>query len=338
MNRVEKISIGGYAFNFEEDAARMVTEYVENLRKCYSAAPDANEIVEAFEDRICEMLLENHPSDSVVSAADIESVKSVLGTPEAIASSSEEEDPGFSGTAGGTGYAAAPEKPQWWKNDTKKRIFRPKSGRIFGGVCSGLATYFNIDVTAVRIVWALALCLGLFFDSLGLFSGVSGFALLGYLLLWICMPSSTESQELLYLKNHDEGERNRVLYIFGRVMKIMLGLLFIIIGTSGIAVGVYAIFGINWSVLPTEATRIINDVLEVLPGLNSIPAIKLLPFVLLFCYFPPFILFLYEGLKLCLGFRSPSWHPGLVLTLIWIISIIAAAVITGLSIIPALTA
>ncbi|MBO4572058.1 MAG: PspC domain-containing protein [Bacteroidales bacterium] len=332
MNRVEKLSIGGYAFNLEEDAAKMVTEYVENLRKCYSGTSDASEIVEAFEDRICEMLLENHPSDSVVTVADIEAVKAALGTPEAIVSSSEGEDSGFSGAAGPA------EKPQWWKNDTRKRIFRPRTGRIFGGVCSGLAAYFNIDVTALRIIWALMLCTGLFFDSIGIFSGISGFALLGYLLLWICMPRATESQEMLYAKNHDNGERNQALYIFGRILKVCIGLLFILTGSVGMAVGVAAISGLNLLDLATTAAPAINDILDVLPGLVSVKAIKTLPLVLAVCYFIPCILFLYEGIRLCFGFRSPSWHPGLILTIIWIIAVISFCLLIGLSVIPSLTA
>ncbi len=333
MNRVEKLSIGGYAFNLEEDAAKRLTEYVERLRKCYAGAQDADEIAEAFEDRICEILLENHPSDSVVSLADIEAVEAALGAPEAIVSATAAEDPGATGEA-----SAEPEKPQWWKNDAKKRIFRPKAGRVIGGVCSGLANYFGIDVTIVRIVWALMLCFGIFFDSIGILSGLSSVAFLGYILLWICIPASSESQEMLYSKNHDNTERSRILYILGRILKVCIGLFFILMGVTGFAAGVAGICGIGLAGLSGEASEIMGDILEVLPGLTQTFALKIVPVLLILCYFIPCLILLYEGLKLCFNFRSPSWHPGLVMTILWIIVIIALCIVVGMSFLPLFTA
>lgn len=36
-----------------------------------------------------------------------------------------------------------------------KKLYRSRSERKISGVCGGLAMYFNIDVTLVRLVWAL---------------------------------------------------------------------------------------------------------------------------------------------------------------------------------------
>ena len=49
--------------------------------------------------------------------------------------------------------------------------------RIIGGVCSGLAEHFNVDVTIVRVL----------FIAFALMTGV-GFLL--YLLLWVLMPEA----------------------------------------------------------------------------------------------------------------------------------------------------
>ena len=57
-----------------------------------------------------------------------------------------------------------------------KRFYRDSKNKVFGGVCSGLANYFNIDVILVRVLFAASL----------LFVGV-GLGL--YLLLWILAPS-----------------------------------------------------------------------------------------------------------------------------------------------------
>ncbi|MEL7603816.1 MAG: PspC domain-containing protein [Bacillota bacterium] len=36
-----------------------------------------------------------------------------------------------------------------------KTMYRNASNKIFAGVCSGVAEYFDIDVSIVRIVWAV---------------------------------------------------------------------------------------------------------------------------------------------------------------------------------------
>ncbi len=57
-----------------------------------------------------------------------------------------------------------------------KRLVRPKAGRKLAGVCVGIANYFNIDPTVVRIFWILLLMPG----------GVPGILL--YLLCWFVIP------------------------------------------------------------------------------------------------------------------------------------------------------
>lgn len=41
-------------------------------------------------------------------------------------------------------------------DDMTKRVYRLKSDRKIAGVCSGLAEYFNIDPTIVRLGWLIA--------------------------------------------------------------------------------------------------------------------------------------------------------------------------------------
>lgn len=57
-----------------------------------------------------------------------------------------------------------------------RRLVRPKKGRIIAGVCLGLAKYFNVDVTLVRIVWVFLLFPG----------GLPGF--FPYIIFWILIP------------------------------------------------------------------------------------------------------------------------------------------------------
>jgi len=57
----------------------------------------------------------------------------------------------------------------------EKRLYKDEHHKMIGGVCAGLAEYFNIDVTLVRV---------LFFATLILKGG----GLLVYIILWVCLP------------------------------------------------------------------------------------------------------------------------------------------------------
>jgi phage shock protein C len=56
-----------------------------------------------------------------------------------------------------------------------KRLMRSSRDKKVGGVCAGLADYFDLDPTLVRIVWLLAVF-------------CAGTGLLLYIILWIALP------------------------------------------------------------------------------------------------------------------------------------------------------
>jgi phage shock protein C len=57
----------------------------------------------------------------------------------------------------------------------RKKLVRPRNGRKIAGVCLGFAEYFDLDVTLVRIVWAVC----------GVFAA---FGVIAYGAAWIVMP------------------------------------------------------------------------------------------------------------------------------------------------------
>ncbi len=56
-----------------------------------------------------------------------------------------------------------------------EQLYRSRSNRVFAGVCGGLAEYFKVDATLIRLAWALAF-----------FIGGTGFIL--YILALLIMP------------------------------------------------------------------------------------------------------------------------------------------------------
>ena len=57
-----------------------------------------------------------------------------------------------------------------------RRLYRSSTNRKIAGVCGGLAEYFHIDATIIRVVFVILLLPG----------GFPG--LIPYLILWLVMP------------------------------------------------------------------------------------------------------------------------------------------------------
>jgi phage shock protein C len=63
-----------------------------------------------------------------------------------------------------------------------KHLYRDERNKMLGGVCAGLADYFGVDVTLVRLGVVV----------LGLAAHV--FTLIAYLILWAVMPPQPLNQ------------------------------------------------------------------------------------------------------------------------------------------------
>jgi phage shock protein PspC (stress-responsive transcriptional regulator) len=64
-----------------------------------------------------------------------------------------------------------------------RRLIRPRDGRMRAGVCAGLAAYFDIDVSLVRLLF-------------GLFSFIYGLGILLYLAAWALLREEGEDQSI----------------------------------------------------------------------------------------------------------------------------------------------
>jgi len=58
---------------------------------------------------------------------------------------------------------------------TTKKLHRSRIDRMLGGVCGGLAEYFDIDPTLVRVLFAISVAFG-------------GSGIIAYIILWIVVP------------------------------------------------------------------------------------------------------------------------------------------------------
>jgi phage shock protein C len=63
--------------------------------------------------------------------------------------------------------------------DKKKRLYKSNTNKQLDGVCAGIAEYFEIDPTLVRLGWILFTCLG-------------GSGLLAYIICAIVFPRNPD--------------------------------------------------------------------------------------------------------------------------------------------------
>jgi phage shock protein C len=61
------------------------------------------------------------------------------------------------------------------KTNKVKKLYRSKKNRVIAGVCGGIAEYFNIDPTLVRLLWIF-------------FVIIWGSGILAYIIAWIIIP------------------------------------------------------------------------------------------------------------------------------------------------------
>ncbi|MCF8000429.1 MAG: PspC domain-containing protein [Halanaerobiales bacterium] len=71
-----------------------------------------------------------------------------------------------------------------------KKLYRSEKDQIIGGVCGGIAEYFGIDPTLVRLAFVL-------------FALIEGAGIIAYIIAWIIIPErpeghSTKSEEDVY--------------------------------------------------------------------------------------------------------------------------------------------
>jgi phage shock protein C len=79
-----------------------------------------------------------------------------------------------------TGHDRAMNEPN---HGATKRLYRIRDGRVVAGVCAGLAAYFGVDPTLVRLAFALLTLFG-------------GLGVLLYLGAWVVSPDEVDGTSI----------------------------------------------------------------------------------------------------------------------------------------------
>jgi phage shock protein PspC (stress-responsive transcriptional regulator) len=188
MNTVTTINLAGAAFQVEDPGYVKIKDYLDGAAAALAGNPDKDEIVADIERALadkCRAALK--PYANVVTAAQAEAIVQEMGpVPGAErAEGAAENGPGEAG--------AAQPKP--------KRLYRIIEGEWIGGVATGLAAYFDADVTLIRIlIVALTII-------------TSGGFILAYFIAWMIIPPAETAEQ----KAHARGEPFNAQEIVDRV-------------------------------------------------------------------------------------------------------------------------
>src|SRR6188768_870180 len=176
MNKTVTVNLGGTVFHIDDNAYESLIKYLNAIKSHFSAEQGRDEIMQDIESRIGEMFRDRMKEGrEVITLNDVNEVTTIMGKPEEFAGEEEKSAPLHdAGTSVPVGRL-------------KKRFFRDPDEKFVGGVCSGIAAYFNIDPVWVRLIFACAL----------VFYG-TGFWI--YILLWIIIPEARTTADRLMMR------------------------------------------------------------------------------------------------------------------------------------------
>jgi phage shock protein PspC (stress-responsive transcriptional regulator)/uncharacterized membrane protein YcgQ (UPF0703/DUF1980 family) len=305
MKKTISVNLKGTNFIIEEDAFNRLETYLTKLASKLGSDPGKNDIIEDIELRIAELfsgLLTERKT--VIEDEDVAQILVNLGDPSLYVSDEFETESTVNAT-------------QQENSDFKRRLFRdPQNGSI-GGVCAGLANYFNLDLTLIRIVFVI-----LFF--------IGGFTIPLYILLWIILPEAKTSIDRLQMRGKAvtvdsvkeeienaaesiKSKSNRFaanvtqnkdrLSAIGKVIRIIFGSI-LIFKAIGITILFFTLFFVGWAIFPGNENGHLTFQ-EMGTYFLSSDTDFTLSFLTVFVMFSSLILFLLIlGLKLLLNFQT----------------------------------
>lgn len=342
MKKTENISLAGYAFTIEAEAYEELAAYLKDIKEAFRSDANAEEITADIEERIAELLREKCITGMVVDTTMVRNIRQLIGNPKQLAQ--EDTDQTFEEDKAEQVKEPAQDKKTDRKSWKTRRMFRNMDEKVLGGVCSGLGTYFGVDKVLFRIGFVIFTVLP--------FIGHWGIVQLGllpipflYCALWIAMPAArTDDQKremkgkptnLESYRNSDfdfktevkEAAQSPAGQTAKRAGGIFLGTLLLVIGLVGM---------IGCAIIPSAQSLISHEIAEEITDWGPLDAEEQFIADLLTCNDTfwvmilvivglLFIWFLYNGIMLIFGLKYPSWKPGLIIFISWVISIFVFA-------------
>jgi phage shock protein PspC (stress-responsive transcriptional regulator) len=161
MKKVISINFQGQVIAIEETAFEILTQYVESLKSYFSHEEGGDEIVNDIENRIAE-LFGNRLKHGIncLTDEDVEAIIAGIGKPEDFDTEYEETAHPGTGDKGDKNaqqphFSSELPKNQPAEEKQSRSLRRDTNNKMIAGVCSGLAHFFRIDPTWIRLIFVL---------------------------------------------------------------------------------------------------------------------------------------------------------------------------------------
>jgi phage shock protein PspC (stress-responsive transcriptional regulator) len=335
MDKTININIAGTLFQIDEEAYKVLRDYLQSINNRFRNVPGGIETVGDIEARIAEIFQSQKGSAGTITLSNVEAMILVIGKPEDFDNND-----------------AEPEKGSF--TPQRKRMYRNPDDSIISGVCGGIGAYLNTDPVLFRILFVI------FTISFG----VGAFL---YLALWIALPpANTDSRKremygssyrsaMSYQRNDDGSyvpntpsynkgyyntsrignALNEIFRALGRVFYIALRIILIVLGVAFVLSGALLILSFVMLLVFKYPVSIshgdldmnfiyLSDFLRYIVNPVLVPWIIGLGLVILII---PMIALIYWGVKMIFWFRARDGVFSLVGFVLWIMLIAGLAVI-----------
>lgn len=157
MKETVNVNIGSEAFTLDRDAYHLLRSYLNDIRS-HLPAEDSETMVDV-EMRIAEIFREKVASPMRVITLDtVRAAIGQMGSPDEFGECSNPGQPDAETEA-----------------ESPRKLYRSRAHRSIAGICGGLADFFGIDATLLRLVTLLLMVFG-------------GLSIWIYIILWIIIP------------------------------------------------------------------------------------------------------------------------------------------------------
>ena len=137
MKKTLTVNLNNIVFHIDDDAYEMLQTYLADVAR-HLSEDEKKEVMNDIEARVAELFTERlQRNKNVVNIEDVEEIIKILGKPSQYADEDEND--------ADASYSKSEKK-------RARRFFRDPENAVLGGVGAGIAAYFTIDVTWVRIV------------------------------------------------------------------------------------------------------------------------------------------------------------------------------------------
>jgi phage shock protein PspC (stress-responsive transcriptional regulator) len=144
MKKTFTINISGIIFNIDDDAFDKLNKYIDHIKLHFRNTEGSDEIINDIESRIAEILQDRLSEEKqVVVLEDINVVIEMMGQPSDFDETEGHEDEGSSDSGKSETYA------------TYRRLYRDPDNRIIGGVAGGIGAYFKVDPLWIRLLFVI---------------------------------------------------------------------------------------------------------------------------------------------------------------------------------------